>query len=237
MNERPHEPSRVILHGVTPFDVLRWLPQMGRVMVIAQQGPVTHERIGLIEAVEDAGGRLHLTGAHHDALISVEPLVRMTLDTSSVIRDKVYPRLDFIKADGSVAFGLSGWDGLAAFVTPLDGLARTSMPLRDRPVTPDGPRAEYDPADPICAPLQTALDDGAPVLLRFDDGVLCQSWKGRIEALKPAMGFLNIMTPDFHLHLQGGAFLGWQETADGALVAVASDKTPSMLTMHRDVAL
>lgn len=237
MTDQPHEPSRVRLEHVAASDLLRRLPQMGRVMVIAQQGAVTHERIGVVEAVEDDGGRLHLTGAHHDALICVEPLDQMTLDTSAVIRDKVYPRLDFLKADGSVAFGLSGWDGLAAFVAPLDELARTPLPLRDRAVTAKGPRAENDPADPIQSPLQAALDDGTPVLLRFNDGILRQDWTGRIGALKPAMGFLNIMTPDFHLHLRGGAFLGWQQTADGALVAMASDQTPSMLTLHRDVAL
>ena len=53
-----------------------------------------------------------------------------------------------------------------------------------------------------------------------------QAWVGDIPAVKPAMGFINIIRPDFHLHLKGGSVSGWRRTAgEGRLrfAALAAD--------------
>ena len=57
-----------------------------------------------------------------------------------------------------------------------------------------------------------------------------QSWQGRIEAVKPAMGFLNVMTPDFHLHLEGGSVSGWR-AEPGRRIALDAGGQPTRLSL------
>jgi len=42
-----------------------------------------------------------------------------------------------------------------------------------------------------------------------------------VETVKPAMGFINIMRGDFHLHLKSGAVAEWRETAGERLALSA----------------
>ena len=46
-----------------------------------------------------------------------------------------------------------------------------------------------------------------------------------IESVKPAMGFINVMKPDFHLHLRGGAVASWQrkDIGGGVVEMIAQD--------------
>ena len=55
--------------------------------------------------------------------------------------------------------------------------------------------------------------------------------EGRVEALKPAMGYLNVMSPDFHLHLEGGSVAA-RRAEPGRRVALdaAGESTGLMLT-------
>ncbi|MTH78397.1 hypothetical protein [Paracoccus aestuariivivens] len=227
MNENI-EPLRVRLL-ITPTEILKLLPGMGKVMVIGQQGGVTHERIGPVGTVGQSGRDMHLGGACHDAVIAVDAVAEVILDTSSVMRDKVYPRLEFRLADGETGFAIVGMDGLEPFAAPLVDLDRETLPPREKPEV--GERTELDPADPLHPPLQQAVDRQDMVRIRFDNGVLRQDWTGRIEALKPAMGYLNVMTADFHLHLQGGAFSGWDARA-GHQAALDADGAATTLTLE-----
>jgi putative heme degradation protein len=57
-----------------------------------------------------------------------------------------------------------------------------------------------------------------------------QRWRGLVPEINPAMGFINIITSDFHLHLRGGDVRHWQRsapTADDAieLTAIGADDT------------
>nr|WP_145994372.1 hypothetical protein [Mesorhizobium loti] len=36
--------------------------------------------------------------------------------------------------------------------------------------------------------------------------------------IKPAMGYVNVIQPDFHLHLKGGAVANWRREDDGEQV-------------------
>jgi len=58
--------------------------------------------------------------------------------------------------------------------------------------------------------------------MTFERDGISQAWTGVIETVKPAMGFVNIMTPDFHLHLKGGTVSAWQ-TNQGEYKAVGFD--------------
>lgn len=44
------------------------------------------------------------------------------------------------------------------------------------------------------------------------------------------MGFLNVMTPDFHLHLEGGSVSGWR-TESGRRVALDRNGRPVGLSV------
>ena len=61
--------------------------------------------------------------------------------------------------------------------------------------------------------------------IAFSRPGLTQSWNGVIESVSPAMGFINVMRPDFHLHLRGGAVARWRRNglANGAVEMVAED--------------
>jgi putative heme degradation protein len=43
-----------------------------------------------------------------------------------------------------------------------------------------------------------------------------QRWRGLVPEINPAMGFINIITSDFHLHLRGGDVKQWQRSAPSA---------------------
>ena len=83
-----------------PADVLTRLPAMGRLKVVARAGGATHERIGVVGAVSAVDGALHIGGDCHDAAIPLAPLATVALDCSSLMKDQVYPRLEFRDAAG-----------------------------------------------------------------------------------------------------------------------------------------
>ena len=77
-------------------------------------------------------------------------------------------------------------------------------------------------------PLQAALEAGTTVTIGFWRKGFEQEWTGVIESVKPSMGFINVMRPDFHLHLLGGAVAGWNEGA-----ALDADGKPTGLWLAR----
>lgn len=228
MNDAPHAPVREALIGTTASRILTLLPHMGRLMVIGRGEGVTHERIGPVEAVTEAEGGLHLGGACHDAWIDPAGVTGVLLDTGSVMGGKVYPRLEFVDAGGETLFSIVGMEGVEGFAAPFAGLPREAVPPRDAAPREEAP--ELDPADPACQPFQTVQEQGAEARITFDNGTLRQSWSGRIEAIKPAMGFLNVMTPDFHLHLKGGALSGWR-VEQGRRIALDDHARPNGLVV------
>lgn len=226
--------QRETLQQVTAAQLLSLLPRMDRLMVIGQSGGVTHERIGPVETVRAEGGRIRLAGACHDSDIDPHQVVSIVLDTGSVMRDKVYPRLDFLGRDGAPVLSVVGMEGLDPFTAPLSGFPRgPAAPRAERPADSAAP-AEFADDDPARAPFAAALDSAAEIRITYDRAGLRQSWQGRIEALKPAMGFLNVMTPDFHLHLRGRTVSGWQQQP-GRRIALDHDGQPAGLILDSGV--
>jgi putative heme degradation protein len=43
---------------------------------------------------------------------------------------------------------------------------------------------------------------------------LVQAWDGALPEAKPMMGFVNIISKDFHLHLKAGAVARWRKLGD-----------------------
>ena len=211
-----------------PADVLDLLPDLGRLMVILRPGGATHERIGPVGAVSREGDAARITGDCHDATIPLAPIATVTLDRSSVMKDKVYPRLEFRDAAGQALVAVVGMEGLEPFEAALARFPRQPEAAPEKPARTE--RADLATDDPACAPFEAIVASGEPAqITAFAHGV-SQSWQGRIEAVKPAMGFLNVMTSDFHLHLEGGSVAGWQ-VEPGRRIALDAAGQPTGLSL------
>jgi putative heme degradation protein len=70
--------------------------------------------------------------------------------------------------------------------------------------------------------LDAVREAGTPVVVGFRQPGFWQAFRGVVETVKPAMGFINIMRADFHLHLKSGAVAEWREV-DGERRAVNAD--------------
>jgi putative heme degradation protein len=224
MTEKPsHE-----LLTAGPAEVLDLLPGMGRLMVILRAGGATHERIGPVGAVSRGGGAARIAGDCHDATIPLAPIAAIAIDRSSVMKDKVYPRLEFRDAAGQVLAAVVGMEGLEPFEAALAGFPRAPEAAPEKPARAG--RDDLAADDPACAPFETIAASGRPAVITASAHGASQSWQGRIEAMKPAMGFLNVMTPDFHLHLEGGSVSGWREEP-GRRIALDAAGQPTGLML------
>lgn len=210
MTEQPTR--RIVLEPVDR--VLQCLPHIGKLMIIGKRNGVTHERIGIVETVEFAGGYISCRGAHHDSKIDPMLVATIVADTSSIMQQQVYPRLDFNDASGVPVFSVVGFDGLEPFEAALSDLrldaAESNATRAERPERP-----EVGEDDPGMMPLNLALKTAKPTVISFDGPGFDQSWSGVVEKVKPAMGFINVMTQDFHLHLLAGAVSSWREERQG----------------------
>jgi hypothetical protein len=196
---------------VPPASVIRKLPAMGELMITAKRKGATHERIGAIETVAVEDGWLACGGAAHNSRIDPTVITSVIVDRTSVMQDKVYPRIDF-RCGEEVLFSVVGFAG----IEPFDAALAEFGPGDALPEEPKEPRAKRDEAtldEPGALPLQAAFKTGARVTIGFWRKGFEQEWTGVIESVKPAMGFINVMRPDFHLHLLGGAVAGWNEGA------------------------
>lgn len=224
MTEKPsHE-----LLTADPAEVLDLLPGMGRLMVILRAGGATHERIGPVGAVSREGGAARIAGDCHDATIPLAPIAAIAIDRSSVMKDKVYPRLEFRDAAGQVLAAVVGMEGLEPFEAALAGFPRQPEAAPEKPARAE--RADLAADDPACAPFDAIVASGQPAVITASAHGVSQSWQGRIEAVKPAMGFLNVMTPDFHLHLEGGSVSGWR-AEPGRRIALDAAGQPTGLSL------
>lgn len=209
---------------VPPASVIRKLPAMGDLMITAKQNGATHERIGTIETVTIEDGWLVCGGTAHDSRIDPTAITTMIIDRTSVMQEKVYPRIDFRRGD-EVLFSVVGFAGIEPFDDALAEFG-PGAPLPEEPKEPRAKRAEASLEDAGVLPLQAALDAGTKISIGFKRTGFEQNWTGVIESLKPAVGFINVMRPDFHLHLLGNTVSTWK---DGA--ALDADGTPTGLTL------
>lgn len=201
--------------------VLRTLPSMGRVMIAANRLGATHERIGVVETVTTQDGWVVQRGAEHDSAVEADAVRQIIVDRTGRMGDKAYPRIDFMAEGGVALFSVVGFDGLEPFDAALAPLG-AGAPVEAKPDEPRGERGEVGEDDPGGQPLHEALARGDEVAIGFRRPGFRQVWRGRLEAVKPAMGFINVIRPDFHLHLKAGSVARWAE-AGSELRAVGHD--------------
>lgn len=216
-----------------PAEVLARLPQIGSLMIIGKRNGATHERIGPVETVSEDNGIIQCSGAMHDSRIDPTLIRKMVVDISSIMGDKVYPRIDFNREDGEALFALVGFAGLEPFEAALEGLNIVSdSSIPSRPPRPE--RAAVAPEDAGLPPLNAALASSKQITIAFDEQGFSQRWTGAVPKVSPGMGFINVMTEDFHLHLLGATVGRWQkDMRDGGVVLTALDHDgkPTGLTL------
>lgn len=188
--------------------IIRRLPMLGNLMIIGKANGATHERIGTVEKVEDMDGWLVACGEHHDSRMDASLVCQVVLDTSSIMQNQIYPRLDFQDADGKTLFAFVGFSGEAPFEAGVADLPKTELEAQPA-VRPQRPEVADDDAGG--QPLKAALHAAQPVTIAFESRGFAQAWTGIVEKVSPGMGFINIMRPDFHLHLLGGTVSCWRE--------------------------
>ena len=217
--------------------ILALLPRMGRIMLGTQAGGTTRERIGEIEAVTIDNGTARLSGPCHDSQIDLSQIATVIADRSGRMRERILPKLEMQDRQGITLFSLHALDGPELFDKALAPFSP------GRPVTPPERKpsssAQDVPADDLAiVTFQAAHESGEPVTIEMRRAGLVQAWTGEVPEPKPAMGFINVMTKDFHLHLMAGAVARWRklgdtqkvelhaETADGALTGLVLRAAP-----------
>lgn len=207
-----------------PLKVLTCLPAMGRVMITARQDGATHERIGPVEFVTPVRTAIRCRGNAHDSTIDAAAIASIIVDRTGKMKDRVLPRIDFMGTRSDILFSVVGLEGLEPFDGGLGGLEGTALAERDREERKSFPDNLSD-NDPGFGPLLEAVAAAAPVTIELNRPGITQSWYGVIAEVKPAMGFGNVMTSDFHLHLRAGTVSGWRAapSADGELALHALD--------------
>lgn len=204
----------------SPAEILRSLPQMGRVMLSARAGGATHERIGLVESVVVTGNEARLGGAAHDSALDLRAISRLVADRTSKMRDKSLPRLECQDAAGETLYSLIALDGPELFEQALAafGAGEALTPVEKPAFDATGEKPEI-PADDLGALTFAAIRAAeATIAIELRRPDLTQIWQGPLPEPKPAMGFVNIMQGDFHLHLKAGAVARWRRQDVGDAV-------------------
>lgn len=204
-----------------PAEILASLPAMGRVMLSTRSGGATHERMGAVEAVTIAGNGARLSGACHDSVIDLATVTRIVADRTSKMRERVLPRLECQDPNGETLFSLIGLDGLDSFDKALAAFG-AGEPLE--PIAREAPgaggAADVPDDDLGARSFAAILASGEAIAIDIERPGLFQHWESALPEPKPAMGFVNIMQPDFHLHLKAGAVTGWERREDGGTVTL-----------------
>src|SRR5262245_47739029 len=115
-----------------PERVLARLVAMGKVMIVAQDGGVTHERIGTVEKVIKSDGRLVFAGSAHDCIVDVTQVTSVVADRSGRMKDKVLPKLELLGGSGELLFSVVGLDGVEKFDEAIARYSGTAVDPRPK---------------------------------------------------------------------------------------------------------
>jgi putative heme degradation protein len=211
--------------SVPPLDVFRRLPLLGRIMIAMRDDVVTLERIGIVEKLERDGNTMFCVGQAHDCEVDLSALSSVVVDYSGQMKGKVLPKIEFQDAAGTVLFSVVGLEGSERFDIALKAFAGVAIAV---PPKLESEPAKLEDSDAGLLPLKAARNAGTEVTIEVRRPGVTQRWRGLIPEINPAMGFVNIITSDFHLHLRGGGVSAWQRSV------VAPDGTIELTAMGRD---
>jgi hypothetical protein len=78
-----------------PVRILNRLPVSGKLMIVAENDWVTHERIGTIDRRESQSGRLFCIGLARNCSIDPASVASVVIDRMARMKDGVLPKLEF----------------------------------------------------------------------------------------------------------------------------------------------
>nr|WMC97576.1 hypothetical protein RAR13_02365 [Aminobacter aminovorans] len=233
----PHKRERL---DVAPAALLARLPAIGRVMINSERLGATHERIGSVEKVRIEDGWLVCEGAEHDSRIELAAIVTVIVDRTSVMREKSYPRIELRDPGGESIAHVTGFEGLEPFDAVLAAFPQgTELAIEERSGSSLDERKELDADDAGLEPFAAAERSGGRVRIEFSRPSFWQAWEGDMPAVKPVMGYVNVMRPDFHLHLKGGSVGSWRRedaAGEARFIALTIDGAETGLTVSGAVA-
>jgi hypothetical protein len=196
---------------------------------------VIHERIGVIEVMTRNGEQVVCSGAAHDCQLDLRQVAVLIIDRSNIMKGKVLPKLEALASDGSPLFSAVGLDGLERFDAAFAEFSWASCPPKDDKEPWEQTALGDD--DPGIGPLGAANRAGVEIDIEMQRSGVVQRWRGRVPSVDPAMGFINIIMPNFHLHIRGGAIAKWEfENRDDVdskvkLMATGADNKPTGLAL------
>jgi len=214
-----------------PLRVLNRLPFAGTLMIVAQNDGVTHERIGNIERVEKQADRVFCIGQAHNCSIDLASLSSVVIDRTARMKDRVLLKLDLQNATEETLFTVVSLDNGDKFDTGFASFAGVSVVVPEKRSTEASALSSDDPA---FQPLRAAIDAGIKIEIQMRRPGLDQRWRGMVPAINPAMGFINLIAADFHLHLRAGAVANWRRAemdGDVELAAIGQDGEPLGLVL------
>jgi putative heme degradation protein len=211
-----------------PVRILNRLPLAGKLMIVAQNDGVTHERIGNIERLERQAGRVFCIGQAHNCSIDLASVSSVVIDRTARMKDRVLPKLEFQNAAEETLFTVVSLDNGDKFDAGFASLAGIPAAAPDKQSSEASSLSDNDPA---FQPLRSAIESGIEIEIQMRRPALDQRWRGIVPAINPAMGFINLIAADFHLHLRGGAVAGWRSQkaevdGDVELAAIGRDGDP-----------
>jgi putative heme degradation protein len=189
-------------------------------MLAVRYEGITHERMGVVDDVTVIGSQAHCAGSTQDTQIEYPEIETIIIDRTGRTKDQVLPRLDFLDRDGEVVISATALDGPEPFDAALESLgAVVPMPEPKRGPTP---QTTVTDSDPGTLPLAAASRTRIPIAIEMHRPAVVQRWRGVVEEVVAAMGFISVMEPDFHLHVRGGSVTHWGRRAVPPLVELAA---------------
>lgn len=210
------------LNDVHPDDLLELLPRMDRVMIALRASGFMHERLGVVSSVTCINGQITIAGPEQDMTLPEGTLARAVLDISIEMRGKLYPKLEFFDGERSSILSVTGLEGPGPFERELSDFSRKAAAPAPAPPRSDDPSPDIAPDDPGLVLLRELCDLNELVQIRARYKDVVQRWTGVMDKITPMGGYINVMTPGFHLHLAACSVADWR-AQDGIHCAI--DKT------------
>jgi hypothetical protein len=135
-----------------PVRILNRLPVSGKLMIVAENDGVTHERIGTIDRRESQSGRLFCIGSAHNC--SIESVV---IDRVARMKDGVLPKIEFQNSAEETRFTVVSLDNSDKFDA---GFASFSVPVAV-PHKQLSEASQHSDDDPAFQPLRAAMRPGS----------------------------------------------------------------------------
>lgn len=217
-----------------PLNVFSRLPLLGRIMIAVRDDDVVLERIGIVQKLEREGTRMFCGGPAHDSEIDMSGLSQVVVDYSSKMKDKVLPRIEFQEPGGKIVFSVVGLEGVGPFETALKIFDGVAIEPLAKPAS-DSAAGTLDANDIGLQPLKSARAAESEITVEMRRPGVTQRWHGLVPEINPAMGYVNIITSDFHLHLRGGGVTAWKRSdvaADGTVELAATGPGEKSLGLY-----